>query len=245
MVDLVNKLKNILKIVSTIATEIKIDPKRTEKANILTNSVLESNLRSLNFEANEFFENLTEDFNINNDIILKIINIVSDTVERNLAEENNSIRDICFNLLNFEYYLVTHLLFVLSSQNIVSQAKNASFFSKMMEQLVFLDYVPSFPINSLEDKKELDDYLRLLGSAGDLQYLACANLQKINKEDYISWASKCFHQFQLLDETIKNYNPLNFHYKNQYSPADLYRDLIGYYTIIGNTNATNLLEHII
>ena len=80
---------------------------------------------------------------------------------------------------------------------------------------------------------------------GDLYYLLCSNLSVTNEKLLIKWSNNCFKQFYLLDKTIEKFDPLEFYFRNNLPVEDLYREIVGHYTILGNTNATNLLEFLL
>ena len=120
------------------------------------------------------------------------------------------------------------------------------FLERLVNQIQDFDEIPQFQkVLTLQEKHILDNYLRILGSSGDLYYLLCSNLSLLGENYLISWSNKCFKRFYLLDLSLEKFDPLDFYYSNNLPVEDFYREIVGHYTILGNTNATNLLEFLL
>ena len=241
MSKLNDNLSNILHTLQ-ILEEILITKLESKE---FSNNSLDENLRSLNFEANEFFEKLTPDFDIANENLNNIINKISNILKL-CNFEDYSLFEFKINILNLQIFLPIHLLFSLSSNTLIYQLENQHFLVDLVDQLFTFEDLPKFPkVLTLEEKHILDNHLRILGSSGDLYYLLCSNLSLIKEKNIISWANKCFKKFYLLDLSLDKFDPLEFYYSNNLPLEDFYREIVGHYTILGNTNATNLLEYLL
>ena len=203
-------------------------------------------LRKLNFEINEFFENLSEEFIIENDQLNKILNLSNEILHNFELVKIEESFNYKLMILELQNYLLIHILFAVSMKTISNQKQSIPILAGLTTKLSFLSDFPSFEIiESLETKKLLEQYISILGSKGDLYYLLCSNFHRIEGKYFIEWSSLCFKNFNILDSLINNYNPLEFLFVTNQSVADFYREIVSYYTVLGNTNATNLLEFII
>ena len=235
MTDLDEKLSNILKILSNLKN---ITQNRTEFKKI------NEELRVLNFEANEFFESLLPTFNLANDKLVKILDTIHSII-LDLDSTDRTLFELKINLLNLQIFIPIHLLFALSSNDLSYQAKNQIYLENLVNKVDLLDESPEFDhVKTLEEKFQLDQYLRIYGSTGDLFNILCSNFSIIKQKNLIDWSNKCFKQFYLLDMLLDKFHPLNFYISNNLDVEDFYREIVGHYTILGNTNATNLLESI-
>lgn len=229
-------LSNILQILAEIEEFILV------KRSIMDTKFLEDHLRSLNFESNDFFEKLTPQFDISNATLDLILDKLSNIVH-NLDE---SLFEVKVTLLNLQIFLPIHLLFLLSATELGNQITQQERLAQLVSKINTFDSIPPFPkVSSIQEKYTLDNYLRILGSAGDLYYLLSSNLTLIKKDNLINWANSCFKQFYLLDTTLEKFDPLDFYSSNHLAVEDFYREIVGHYTILGNTNATNLLEYLL
>ena len=236
MTDLNEKLSNILKILS----DLKVIIQNNSEFNKINEE-----LRTLNFEANEFFENISPTFDIANDLLIKILDIIH-LIIINLDSSDKTLFELKINLMNLQIFIPIHLLFIFSSNNLSYQAHNQVYLENLVRKVDLLEETPEFDhVETLEEKFHLDQYLRIYGSAGDLFYLLCSNLSIIKQKNLIDWSNKCFKQFTFLDKLLDKFNPLNFYIANNLDVEDFYREIVGHYTILGNTNATNLLENLL
>lgn len=236
-----NNLTNIIQILSDIE---KFLP---SNSNTISNSVnlLEERLHSLNFEANEFFEKLSISFDISDERLNTIMNLLSNIIII-LNQKDNLYFEFKINILNFQIFLPIHLLFLLSTNALTIQVEKQHSLEKLVNQIISFDEIPKFQkVLTLQEKHILDNHLRILGSSGDLYYLLCSNLSLIKEKNLITWSNRCFKQFYLLDLSLEKFDPLDFYYSNNLPVEDFYREIVGHYTILGNTNATNLLEFIL
>lgn len=236
MTQLDENLSKILQIL------VEIEEFFLSKQHLDESTFIEGQLRTLNFEANEFFEKLTSEFDISNDALEKIIIKLSDII--NILDD--SYFEVKITILNLQIFIPIHLLFSLTANPLINQIAQQDVLEGLVSKITPFDSIPKFPkVISLSDKHILDNYLRILGSSGDLYYLLSSNLSVIKKKNLISWSNLCFKQFYLLDLTIEKFDPLEFYSSNHLAVEDFYREIVGYYTILGNTNATNLLEYLL
>ena len=236
MTDLNEKLSNILKILSDLNVIIQNNSEFYK---------INEDLRTLNFEANDFFENISPTFVIANDLLIKILDIIH-LIIINLDSSDKTLFELKINLMNLQIFIPIHLLFIFSSNNLSYQAHNQVYLENLVRKVDLLEETPEFDhVETLEEKFHLDQYLRIYGSAGDLFYLLCSNLSIIKQKNLIDWSNKCFKQFTFLDKLLDKFNPLNFYIANNLDVEDFYREIVGHYTILGNTNATNLLENLL
>ena len=241
MTDSNENLLNLVRILSDIKQYLQTHS-RTLDSN---NNFIEEKLRSVTFEANEFFESLTPQIDIASKNIHEIISLLSDILTIIKANDND-LFEFKINILNLQIFIPIHLLFSLSANDLVYQVENQKHLVSLVNMVYQFEEIPSFEkVITLGEKHILDNHLRILGSSGDLYYLLCSNLSLIKEKNLISWANKCFKQFYLLDKVLETYDPLDFYYSNHLAVEDFYREIVGHYTILGNTNATNLLEFLL
>ena len=239
MINLNDKLSNIHQILLELDGTFKIYDNFTEIGNF------DEKLRKLNFEANEFFENLTPDFNLSNPLLTKIIQTITNILNRPIMNDSFFF-ELKMNIINLQIYIPIHLLFILSSNNLKVQIEQQSSLESLVDLIYQFKETPQInKATNLDQKHIIDSYLRIFGSMGDLYYLLCSNLLLVKKNYLVKWANNCFNQFHMLDQTIEKFDPLEFYKTNNLPVEDLYREIVGHYTILGNTNASNLLEFLL
>jgi hypothetical protein len=245
MINLDDKLAKILQTLSDLENSFEFDSTSVKIIEKIDLSGVEECFRQLNFEANDFFENLSASFDISNEYLEKIIKIVARIINK-LDFVDGDLFELKINLLNFQIFMIIHILFTISSYTVENQITHEKNLEILVEYLSNFDQIPKFDIVlTLSEKHILDNHLRILGSTGDLYYLLSSNLTVINSKNLIFWATKCFKFTYLLDLTIDKFNPFDFYNSNNLSVPDFYREIVGHYTILGNTNATNLIEYLI
>ena len=191
------KLSNVLQILLNIENLFDSETK------ILS---FNDDLRSLNFEANDFFENLTPEFNIDNHNLIKLMKKITKIIHL-IDEKGKSFFELKFNLINLQIFIPIHILFVFSSNTLSQQLKYLNSLESLVNEVIQFNEIPKFDIiETIEQKHILDNYLRIHGSSGDLYYLLCSNISLINKNKLIEWSEKCFKHFSMLDEILNKFD---------------------------------------